>query len=68
MNSYVSFLGRVLIGLPFAMSGLSTLVAWSDYVEDRCRGTSVPATRVRGGGGPQLGGGLLLVLCYRMRC
>jgi putative oxidoreductase len=28
MNSYLAFIGRILIGLPFAMSGLSKLAAY----------------------------------------
>ncbi len=33
MNSYLPFVGRVLIGLPFAMSGLSKLAAYGPTTE-----------------------------------
>ena len=68
MNSYLPFIGRILIGLPFAMSGLSKLAAYG------------PTTEMIGGAGlpfpplafavavaVELGGGLLLILGYRVR-
>jgi len=46
---YLPFIGRILIGLPFAMSGLSKLAAYGPTTaNDRRRGTSAPAARVRG--------------------
>jgi hypothetical protein len=43
MNSYLPFIGRVLIGLPFAMSGLNKLATYGPTTEKiaavafRCR-------------------------------
>jgi putative oxidoreductase len=66
--NYLAFIGRILIGLPFAMSGLSKLAAYG------------PTTAMIGAVGLpfpplgfavavvlELGGGLLLVLGYRVR-
>jgi putative oxidoreductase len=66
--NYLAFIGRILIGLPFAMSGLSKLAAYG------------PTTAMIGAVGlpfqplafavavaVELGGGLLLVLGYRVR-
>ena len=66
--SYLSFIGRVLLGLPFAMSGLSKLATYG------------PTTAIITAAGlpfsplafvvavaVELGGGLLLILGYRVR-
>jgi len=46
--NYLPFIGRVLVGLPFAMSGpRQARGIWRDDREDRCCWTSIPAARVR---------------------
>jgi putative oxidoreductase len=68
MNSYLPFIGRVLIGLPFAMSGLSKLAAYGPTAA-KIGAVGLPfaplafAVAVA----VELGGGLLLILGYRVR-
>src|SRR5258707_3480387 len=68
MNSYLPFIGRVLIGLPFAMSGLGKLATYGPTTE-KIAAVELPfpplafAVAVA----VELGGGLLLVLGYRVR-
>ena len=68
MNSYLPFFGRVLIGLPFAMSGLSKLAAYGPTTEKIAAvGLPLPALAFAVAVAVELGGGLLLVLGYRVR-
>ena len=68
MNTrYLPFIGRILIGPPFAMSGLSKLAAYSQTTAMiAAAGLPFPPLGLRRGGG-ELGGGLLLILGYRVR-
>ena len=68
MNSYLPFFGRVLIGLPFAMSGLSKLAAYGPTREMIAAvGLPLPPLAFAVAVAVELGGGLLLVLGYRVR-
>ncbi len=68
MNSYLPFFGRVLIGLPFAMSGLSKLAAYGPTTEKIAAvGLPLPPLAFAVAVAVELGGGLLLVLGYRVR-
>ena len=68
MNSYLPFFGRVLIGLPFAMSGLSKLAAYGPTTEKIAAvGLPLPPLAFAVAVSVELGGGLLLVLGYRVR-
>ena len=68
MNSYLPFIGRVLIGLPFAMSGLSKLGAYG-VTTGMISAVGLPfaplafAVAVA----TELGGGVLLIVGYRVR-
>jgi putative oxidoreductase len=68
MNSYLPFIGRVLIGLPFAMSGLSKLAAYGPTTEKIAAvGLPFPPLAFAVAVAVELGGGLLLALGYRVR-
>src|SRR5215470_4640946 len=68
MNSYLPFFGRVLIGLAFAMSGLSKLAAYGPTTAMIAAvGLPVPPFAFAVAVAVELGGGLLLVLGYRVR-
>jgi putative oxidoreductase len=65
---YLSFVGRLMIGLPFAMSGLSKLGAYgatTDMIS--AVGLPVPPLAFAVAVLVELGGGLLLVAGYRTR-
>jgi putative oxidoreductase len=65
---YVPFVGRLLIGLPFAMSGLSKLVAIGPTTEMiRAAGLPLPNLALALSVIVELGGGLLLVAGFRTR-
>src|SRR6266446_1015036 len=68
MNSYLPFFGRVLIGLPFAMSGLSKLAAYGPTTgKIAAVGLPFPPLAFAVAVAVELGGGLLLILGYRVR-
>jgi putative oxidoreductase len=68
MNSYLPFIGRVLIGLPFAMSGLSKLAAYGPTTAKiGAVGLPFPPLAFAVAVAVELGGGLLLILGYRVR-
>ena len=69
MNSrYLPFIGRVLIGLPFAMSGLSKLAAYgATTAMISAVGLPVPPLAYAVAVLVELGGGVLLILGYRAR-
>ena len=65
---YIPFTGRLLIGLPFAMSGLSKLAAvgpTTDYI--RAAGLPLPSLALGLAVMAELGGGLLLITGFRAR-
>jgi putative oxidoreductase len=65
---YVPFVGRLLIGLPFAMSGLSKLAAIGPTTEMiRAAGLPLPPLGLALAVVVELGGGLLLVAGFRTR-
>jgi putative oxidoreductase len=62
MNSYLPFIGRVLIGLPFAMSGLTKLAAYSPTTDMIAAvGLPFPTLAFAVAVAVELGGALLLV-------
>jgi putative oxidoreductase len=66
--SYFSFIGRVLIGLPFAMSGLSKLAAYgSTTAIIAAAGLPLPPLAFVVAVAVELGGGLVLIVGYRVR-
>src|SRR5712671_6990397 len=66
--NYLPFIGRILIGLPFAMSGLSKLAAYGPTTEKIAAvGLPSPPLAFAVAVAVELGGGLLLVLGYRVR-
>jgi putative oxidoreductase len=70
MNSsrYLPFAGRLLIGLPFAMSGLGKLAAIGPTTEMiRAAGLPLPPLALAIAVIVELGGGLLLVAGFRTR-
>lgn len=69
MNTrYLPFIGRILIGLPFAMSGLSKLAAYSQTTAMiAAAGLPFPPLAFVVAVAVELGGGLLLILGYRVR-
>jgi predicted SnoaL-like aldol condensation-catalyzing enzyme/uncharacterized membrane protein YphA (DoxX/SURF4 family) len=69
MNSrYLPLIGRLLIGVPFAMSGLSKLVAYGPTTAMiSAVGLPFPPLAFAGAVAAELGGGLLLILGYRVR-
>jgi len=65
---YVPFAGRLLIGLPFAMSGLSKLAAIGPTTEAiRAVGLPLPHLALAVSVLFELGGGILLVAGFRTR-
>jgi putative oxidoreductase len=67
-SRYVPFVGRVLIGLPFAMSGLGKLAAIGPTTEMiRAAGLPLPLFALAVAVVVELGGGLLLVAGFRTR-
>jgi len=59
---YVPFAGRLLIGLPFAMSGFSKLAAVGPTIDAiRAAGLPLPSLALAVSVAVELGGGLLLV-------
>ena len=65
---YVPFVGRLLIGLPFAMSGLGKLGAIGPTTEMiRAAGLPLPSVALVIAIAVELGGGLLLVAGFRAR-
>ena len=65
---YVPFVGRVLIGLPFAMSGLSKLGAIGPTTEAiRSVGLPFPSLALVVCVAVELGGGLLLIAGFKAR-
>ena len=65
---YLPFIGRILIGLPFAMSGLSKLAAYGPTTAMiGAAGLPLPPLAFAVAVAVELGGGLLLVLGYRVR-
>jgi putative oxidoreductase len=66
--NYLPFVGRVLIGLPFAMSGFGKLAAYGLTTEKiGAVGLPFPPLAFAVAVAVELGGGLLLVLGYRVR-
>jgi putative oxidoreductase len=66
--SYFAFIGRILIGLPFAMSGLSKLAAYGATMANiGAVGLPFPPLAFAAAVAVELGGGLLLILGYRAR-
>src|SRR6516164_961111 len=65
---YLSFAGRLLIGLPFAMGGLSKLAAYGPTTAMiAAAGLPVPPLAFVVAVAVELGGGLLLVTGYQAR-
>jgi putative oxidoreductase len=65
---YLSFVGRLLIGLPFAMGGLSKLAAYGPTTAMiAAAGLPVPPLAFAVAVLVELGGGLLLVAGYQVR-
>ena len=65
---YLPFIGRILIGLPFAMSGLSKLAAYGPTTEMiSAAGLPLPPLAFAVAVAVELGGGLLLIIGYRAR-
>src|SRR6202167_4356876 len=65
---YVPFVGRLLIGLPFAMSGLSKLGAIGPTTEAiRAVGLPFPSLALAVSVAVELGGGLLLIAGFKAR-
>jgi putative oxidoreductase len=65
---YLPFAGRLLIGLPFAMSGLGKLGAYGPTTQMiGAVGLPVPALAFAVAVAVELGGGLLLIAGYRTR-
>jgi putative oxidoreductase len=68
MSRYFSLIGRVLIGLPFAMSGLGKLAAYGKTTAMIAAvGLPVPPLAYAVAVLVELGGGLLLILGYQVR-
>ena len=67
-TSYVPFVGRLMIGLPFAMSGLGKLVAYGATTGMiGAAGLPFPPLAFAVAVAVELGGGLLLVAGYQTR-
>ena len=67
-SRYIPFAGRLLIGLPFAMSGLSKLAAIEPTTAMiRAAGLPLPTLALALAVMVELGGGLLLVAGFRAR-
>jgi putative oxidoreductase len=67
-NRYLPFVGRLLIGLPFAMSGLSKLAAYGQTTAMIAAvGLPVPPLAYAMAVAIELGGGLLLIAGFQTR-
>jgi putative oxidoreductase len=65
---YLPFAGRLLIGLPFAMSGLGKLMAYSlTTAKIAAVGLPIPPLAFAVAVAVELGGGLMLILGYQAR-
>src|SRR6202161_4573690 len=65
---YLPFIGRLLIGLPFMMSGFGKLAAYGTTVAMiAAAGLPLPPLAFAVAATVELGGGLLLVLGYQVR-
>src|SRR5258708_4131539 len=65
---YLPFAGRILIGLPFAMSGLGKLAAIGSTTElIRAAGLPLPPVTLAAAIAVELGGGLALIAGFRTR-
>ena len=65
---YLPFIGRVLIGVPFMMSGLGKLAAYSSTIAlINSAGLPFPPLAFAVAVAVELGGGLLLVVGYQVR-
>jgi putative oxidoreductase len=65
---YLPFIGRILIGLPFALSGVSKLAAYGPTTDlIVAAGLPFPLLAFAVAVAVELGGGLLLLLGYRVR-
>jgi putative oxidoreductase len=65
---YIPFIGRLMIGLPFAMSGLGKLAAYgATTAMITAAGLPVPPLAFAVAVAAELGGGLLLIAGYRTR-
>jgi putative oxidoreductase len=65
---YIPFVGRLMIGLPFAMSGLGKLAAYGPTTAMiGAAGLPVPPLAFAVAVAAELGGGLLLIAGYRAR-
>jgi putative oxidoreductase len=65
---YIPFAGRLMIGLPFAMSGLAKLAAIGPTIEMiRTAGLPLPPLALAVAIALELGGGFLLVVGFRTR-
>ena len=68
MNRYLPLIGRILIGLPFAMSGLGKLAAYGPTAAMiAAAGLPVPPLAYIVAVALELGGGLLLIAGYQVR-
>ena len=69
MNArYLPFIGRLLLGLPFAMSGLGKLAAYGPTTElISAAGLPLPPLAFAVAVAVELGGGLSLIFGYRAR-
>jgi putative oxidoreductase len=68
VNHYLPLIGRVMIGLPFAMSGLGKLAAYGPTTAMiAASGLPVPPLAYIVAVALELGGGLLLVAGYQVR-
>jgi putative oxidoreductase len=69
MNArYLPFIGRLLLGLPFAMSGLGKLAAYGPTTElISAAGLPFPPLAFAVAVAVELGGGLFLIFGYRAR-
>jgi putative oxidoreductase len=66
--NYLAFIGRILIGLPFAMSGLGKLAAYGPTTAKIAAvGLPFPPLAFAVAVVVELAGGLMLVLGYRVR-
>jgi putative oxidoreductase len=65
---YFALVGRILIGAPFAMSGLGKLAAYGPTTDMiRSAGLPLPTLAFAAAVAVELGGGLLLIVGYRAR-
>lgn len=68
VSRYVPFVGRLLIGVPFAMSGLSKLAAVGPTTEAiRAAGLPFPTLALAVSVAVEVGGGLLLIAGFKAR-